>query len=474
MSKTTVIDQGDKLVVKIYEAGVTFSGPVTQPGSGGGTWYFGTADPDSGTGIDGDYFHRTDNDTIFGPKTVGAWGSAITLGGQDGANGKTILNGIVDPTSEGVDGDFYINTASNTLFGPKTSGAWGSGTSLVGPQGPTGAQGPQGDAGAQGVQGDTGPQGPQGEQGIQGIQGPAGNDGATGATGADGDDGATILHGTSNPTTEGVDGDYFLNTNSNDFFGPKTAGSWGSAIANFTGPQGPTGPGGSATQWRQASGVPSSGLGVDNDFYVDTDNWNVYQKQTGAYVQIGNIQGGVGATGPAGNDGNDGINGTNGSDGADGKTVLNGPDAPSGALGTDGDFYIDTTANAIYGPKANGLWGTPTNMIGPQGDDANVTNITINAQKQLVLEVTEQANITYDISPFIRLMVGDVEILRKGAGTNPASIETGDIVCFYDSANSNRKVEGEVKDGAVDVKAFDNGTKRYTNLKTYINITPSS
>ena len=55
--------------------------------------------------------------------------------GPPGADGQTILNGIVDPTTEGNDGDFYINTATETIFGPKTAGVWGAGTSLIGPPG---------------------------------------------------------------------------------------------------------------------------------------------------------------------------------------------------------------------------------------------------------------------------------------------------------------------------------------------------
>jgi len=35
-------------------------------------------------------------------------------------------------------------------------------------------------------------------------------------------------------------------------------------------------------------------------------------------------------------------------------------------LGADGDFYIDTSVSAIYGPKA-GSWGSPTSLIGPAG-----------------------------------------------------------------------------------------------------------
>ena len=76
------------------------------------------------------------------------------------------LYGTVDPTSGvGSDGDFYLNTSTNVLFGPRISGAWGVGTSIVGPQGPQGIQG------IQGIQGPQGIQGVQGPQGIQGIQG---------------------------------------------------------------------------------------------------------------------------------------------------------------------------------------------------------------------------------------------------------------------------------------------------------------
>jgi hypothetical protein len=59
--------------------------------------------------------------------------------------------------------------------------------------------------------------------------------------------------------------------------------------------------------------------------------------------------------------------GNAGTNGVDGKTVRNGSGAPSGGLGVDGDFYIDTTADAIYGPKTAGAWGSPTSLIGPTG-----------------------------------------------------------------------------------------------------------
>jgi hypothetical protein len=47
--------------------------------------------------------------------------------------------------------------------------------------------------------------------------------------------------------------------------------------------------------------------------------------------------------------------------------VRSGAGAPAAGLGVVGDFYIDTTAEAIYGPKTAGGWGAATSLIGPPG-----------------------------------------------------------------------------------------------------------
>lgn len=48
-----------------------------------------------------------------------------------------------------------------------------------------------------------------------------------------------------------------------------------------------------------------------------------------------------------------------------GNTILNGAGAPTAGTGNNGDFYIDTTAHVIYGPKASGAWpATGTSMSG--------------------------------------------------------------------------------------------------------------
>jgi hypothetical protein len=71
---------------------------------------------------------------------------------------STILNGTTPPVAETVaaDGDFYIDTNEKKIYGPRTSGLWGDGTSLVGPTGGSGSSGPGGPTGATGPQGNPG------------------------------------------------------------------------------------------------------------------------------------------------------------------------------------------------------------------------------------------------------------------------------------------------------------------------------
>lgn len=53
--------------------------------------------------------------------------------------------------------------------------------------------------------------------------------------------------------------------------------------------------------------------------------------------------------------------------GGDGATWLSGSGAPSNSLGSNRDFYLDTTNHAYYGPKAYGSWGSAHTLVGPQG-----------------------------------------------------------------------------------------------------------
>ena len=134
---------------------------------------------------------------------------------------NTILNGKGAPKSSlGHDGDFYIDTRSLLIYGPKTKGKWPSPQSIQGPTGPAGNDGKNGADGravttnANAINGTPGPIGPQGEKGEKGERGEKGETGTAGLPGMPGAIGAAGAPGPAGP-----------------------AGSNGA-----TGPQGPAGP----------------------------------------------------------------------------------------------------------------------------------------------------------------------------------------------------------------------------------------
>jgi hypothetical protein len=87
----------------------------------------------------------------------------------------------------------------------------------------------------------------------------------------------------------------------------------------------------------------------------------VYDATAAAWESLGTL---AGPAGPAGATGATGATGADGADGADGQTILNGNGAPvDNVTGTDGDFYIDTSAHTIYGPRTAGAWGSPTSLV---------------------------------------------------------------------------------------------------------------
>ncbi|RNL64376.1 hypothetical protein EFK50_07575 [Nocardioides marmoriginsengisoli] len=51
-----------------------------------------------------------------------------------------------------------------------------------------------------------------------------------------------------------------------------------------------------------------------------------------------------------------GLPGAPGTNGTNGNSLLNGAGAPDSALGSNGDYYLDTAASELYGPKAGGAW----------------------------------------------------------------------------------------------------------------------
>jgi hypothetical protein len=198
----------------------------------------------------------------------------------------------------------------------------------VGPVGAIGATGPVGPVGAIGATGPAGPAGPKGDTGATGLAGPigatgpAGPVGATGPAGPAGADGNTVLNGTGAPAvTVGNNGDFYLDVAADVLYGPKVRGTWPANGVSLAGNPGATGPAG-------PQGVPGP------------------QGPAGP----------VGAAGPAG------------PAGADGNTVLNGTGAPAVTVGHDGDFYIDTAGDVLYGPKSGGTWpANGVSLVGSPG-----------------------------------------------------------------------------------------------------------
>ena len=205
---------------------------------------------------------------------------------------NTILNGKGAPAnSDGINGDFYIDTRSLLIFGPKANGKWPAPQNLQGPTGAAGIAGANGSDGKNGADGKTisnassaiGPTGPQGEKGATGPQGPSGPQGPTGPAGATGPQGPA---------------------------GPAGSSGSGGGTPGPTGPQGATG----------ATGLtgPQGPQGL-----------------TGATGLQGEM-GLTGATGPAGSAGPTGATGPQGPIGLTGATGATGPAGPTGSQGATG------------------------------------------------------------------------------------------------------------------------------------------
>ncbi|MFL3001158.1 MAG: hypothetical protein ACJZ0Y_03195 [Cytophagales bacterium] len=256
-----------------------------------------------GGGVDGVGIESTiDNgDGTFTLKyTDGTSFTTTNFTGPDGSDGKTVLSGVFDPTlSDGVDGDFYINTSSNKIFGPKkigtTPSGWSTGVSIIGDKGDKGDKGDSGDKGDKGDKGDTGDAGVKGDKGDTGEKGDKGDDGSGG-----------FLSGTSDPgSSDGVDGDFYINTATSKIFGPKASSNWPSGI---------------------------SLLGATGDAGAKGDKGDT---------------GDAGAKGDKGDTGDKGDSGVDGEDGSGG--FLSGTSDPGSSDGVDGDFYINTSTSKIFG-----------------------------------------------------------------------------------------------------------------------------
>ncbi len=117
---------------------------------------------------------------------------------------------------------------------------------------------------------------------------------------------------------------------------------------------------------------PGAHVGRPGDFYVDTVTHQLFGPKLRAargHNGWGRALNLVALTGPAGLRGPAGEPGPTGATGAPGAppeySVLAGIGPPSSSLGASGDFYIDAASAQIYGPRVNGVWGSPSGITGP-------------------------------------------------------------------------------------------------------------
>ena len=212
----------------------------------------------------------------------------VEIKGERGERGNLILSGIgVPDASQGMIGDYYLDLSTANLYGAKTAKGWGTPISLKGLKGDAGTDGANGTNGqdgkdapvpqikngfwyigetnthikAQGEKGTDGTNGTNGRDGqngltphigyngnwfignqdthikVQGDKGDKGETGATGAQGLPGKDGSKIYSGQGKPVSQGVEGDYYIDTEAKIFYGPKTNTGWPSTGISLTAQQ---------------------------------------------------------------------------------------------------------------------------------------------------------------------------------------------------------------------------------------------
>jgi hypothetical protein len=274
-------------------------------------------------GADGDYHLVPSTGDLF-KRIAGQWTFLLKIKGSSVLHGASDpVNGTEETPGEGNAGDFYINTSTHTLFGPKDPPFWGPGTSLIGPKGDAGVAGPPGSAGPQGGIGLTGAAGPQGPMGLTGDAGPTGMAGPQGPQGENGPSGRTILHGYGVPDDSlGEDGDFYIDLIARQFYGPKV-GVWPGPPFDMVGATGENGAAGA--RWRLLYEVPEFPVPEGNvgDFLLNplTGDYYILVQSFGGrfYSLVGTltgpqgIQGEPGVQGEAGPAGPQGIQGIPGS-----------------------------------------------------------------------------------------------------------------------------------------------------------------
>ena len=238
-------------VVKTYAASVLTITSSANTGTGSSppttAW---TVNLDGATGIQGDVgialIHTESDITFTDTATIGTiddveGGSWTTQAPWSASVFVDARGSFAAPT--GVTGDMTGHSISYDGTDWHDNGIWRGPTGVPGPTGPVGNTGPQGiqgdtgSIGATGLTGPTGSQGPIGDPGVQGDPGAVGPEGPLGPQGPQGAQGYSTLSGIIPPTTQGVNGDTYVDTVTGLTY-IKSEGTWTPDGGDLTGPQG--------------------------------------------------------------------------------------------------------------------------------------------------------------------------------------------------------------------------------------------
>lgn len=131
---------------------------------------------------------------------------------------------------------------------------------------------------------------------------------------------------------------------------------------------------------------------------------------------------------------------TGGPAGPSGKTILSGSLIPDGSVGTDGDFYIKKPEWNIYGPRAGGLWGGATSLVGPMNSIV-IGTVTQGASAAASITPGSPAQLNLTLPQGNQGDPGNV--LRSGAGIPSNSLGVdGDYYLDTNSGNLYQRVSG--------------------------------
>lgn len=216
-------------------------------GSGDGAdWLYGSGEPLHSLGSNGDMYLDTNLGDVWSKNGSGAWVLAGNIAGsdgsdgqdgQDGARGSLWSSGLVAPTYDGnvhLTDDMYIDTLVGTIY-TVTGGAWVAIGNIAGPGWLHGGGNPPpfiGDPGDYYFDTTDGDVWYQNSGGTWVLE--------TNLTGPSGDDGASFLSGIVAPTTEGENGDTYVDTVTGLTY-TKASGTWTADGGSLRGPVGPQG-----------------------------------------------------------------------------------------------------------------------------------------------------------------------------------------------------------------------------------------